>query len=326
MTPVAPESIWSEQALFGKALLYSEQMESHSVEEWQFGLWSALSLEFLARAALAHISPVLVADNKDWENLFHALGKSPINKKFSPKSLSTGAVFLRLSKLIPEFNHEKVAFCLEHIGRRNAELHSGELSFSNLRPSEWLSKFYFSCQELLSSMNKDLSDFISEPITAQEMIDSLKDTAAKAVQQDIKAHKQVWSNKNEEEQNKAILQADAWATRQAGHRVHCPSCNANALVQGTPSGPVQTQIDEDDELIKKQTFLPSSFECIACELRITGFSKLSACGLGDAFTGTSIHSPAEFFDLYTQEDLDDMRAELEYDIRYEYENEMDFNE
>ena len=56
---------WSEEALFGKALLYIERMESYTADDWQFGFWSALSLELLARAALAHISPVLLADTKN---------------------------------------------------------------------------------------------------------------------------------------------------------------------------------------------------------------------------------------------------------------------
>lgn len=64
---------WSEEALFGKALLYTERMDSFTADDWQFGFWSALSLELLARAALAHISPVLLADTKNWRNLMHAL-------------------------------------------------------------------------------------------------------------------------------------------------------------------------------------------------------------------------------------------------------------
>ena len=55
--------------------------------------------------------------------------------------------------------------------------------------------------------------------------------------------------------------------------------------------------------------LPSSFECIACGLRISGISKLSACGLGDAFTKTSKLSVAEFFGLYTEDELEEARAE-----------------
>ena len=71
--------------------------------------------------------------------------------------------------------------------------------------------------------------------------------------------------------------------------------------------------------MQRQTMLPSAFECIACGLRISGLSKLSACGLGDAFTAKSTYSAAEFFGLYTEEDLEEARNEM---ANYE----EDFNE
>jgi hypothetical protein len=55
--------------------------------------------------------------------------------------------------------------------------------------------------------------------------------------------------------------------------------------------------------------LPSSFECVACNLKISGISKLSACGLGDAFTATSTFSASKFFGLYTEEELEEARKE-----------------
>jgi len=140
------------------------------------------------------------------------------------------------------------------------------------------------------------------------MIESLEDAAAKAVHQDIKAHAQVWSNKEIEEQQTARAQAAAWAIRQIGHRIDCPACHSPALLQGNPSGTVSTTVDED-EVSQRQTMVPSSFECIACGLRISGLSKLNACGLGDAFTAKSTYSAAEFFGLHTDDELEDARNE-----------------
>ena len=74
MTPNAATHPWSEEALLAKAFLYAEQMEATKAEDWEFGFWSALSLEFLARAALAHISPTLLCNTANWRNLHYALG------------------------------------------------------------------------------------------------------------------------------------------------------------------------------------------------------------------------------------------------------------
>jgi len=309
---------WSSDSLYAKALLYVEQMESNIADEWQYGLWSALCLELLSRAALSNISPLLLADSGNWRNLNYALGNAPTAKKFSPVSIPTKEVLARLTELYPEFTQEVAGFCSKHVERRNAELHTGETVFTDIGTSQWLPRFYQACNLLLGFMGKSLSDFIEDSEQAKSLIESLEDAAAKAVTQDIKAHAKVWENKSEEEQKSALLQATTWATRHAGHRVECPSCKSEALLQGSASGAVSTKI-EDDEVIQRQTMLPSSFECIACGLKITGFSKLTSCGLGDAFSEKTIYTAAEFFELYTEDEVEQARKEA-------FEYEPDFNE
>jgi hypothetical protein len=318
MTPKIAAHPWSEESLLGKAVLYVERMESYTADDWQFGFWSALGLELLARAALAHISPVLLADDKNWRNVVHALGGAPTAKKYSPASIATKDVLARLNELVPEFTEEVAGFCTTHAGRRNSELHSGELAFSSLGTSKWLPRFYVACKVLLKSMDRELADLVSNAKSAEAMIDSLEDAAAKAVNQDINAHALVWSNKTEQERKDVTLRAKAWATRQAGHCVVCPACKCSALVQGNASGTVATSVI-DDEVVQRQTVLPSSFECVACGLRISGLSKLSACGLGDAFTSKSTYTAAEFFGLYTEDDIEEARHEAR-------EPDIDFNE
>jgi hypothetical protein len=318
MNGIVDANPWSSETLLAKAQLYTEQMEHTVADDWRYGLWSALSLELLSRAALANISPILLADAKNWQNLLHALGRAPTAKLFSPTSISTREVLARLTELVPEFTKEVAGFCSQHIDRRNTELHSGESAFSGLGTSEWLPRYYKACKILLEAMGKDLSCFAAASDKAEEMVNSLADEAAKAVQKEINAHAKVWQGKPDQERDTALLQARSWATRHAGHRVVCPACQSPALLQGSPSGSVSTTIG-DDEVIQRQTLLPTAFECIACGLKIAGYSKLSACGLGDAFTETSVYTAAEFFELYTEEDLEEARAGMP-------EYEPDFNE
>lgn len=58
---------WSSDSLFAKSLTYLQQMEASIADDWKYGLWSSLSLELLARAALSNVSPVLLADSKKLE-------------------------------------------------------------------------------------------------------------------------------------------------------------------------------------------------------------------------------------------------------------------
>ena len=60
VTPGPVPETWDAEALYNKAQRYAERMlEVES--DWEKALWSGLSLELLARAALANISPALLA-------------------------------------------------------------------------------------------------------------------------------------------------------------------------------------------------------------------------------------------------------------------------
>jgi hypothetical protein len=295
-------------------------MQRCTAADWQFGLWSSLSLELIARAALANISPTLLANRKDWRNICHALGRATTAKGFTPTSTLIYEVLSILHELLDDFTKELLDFCVSHCARRNSELHSGEGVFASLGTSAWLPKYYASCDVLLRSMGKSLGDLFDDPKAAEHMIASLQDSAAKAVAKDVEAQKQLWQKKNSVQREASLAQAVAWATRHAGHRVTCPACGSPALVRGSGQGVVTTEIGED-MIVQRQTMLPSSFECVACGLKISGFSKLSACGLGDAFTATSTSAAAEFFGLHTEEELAEAQA-----TSLEPEWEEDFNE
>jgi len=115
---------WSSEALFNKALLYVGEMERYTADDWKFGFWSSLSLELLARAALANISPTLLANRNDWRNIYHGLGYPPQKKGFTPTSVTTGELLTMLNEVLPEFISELRDFCITHCARRNAELHT----------------------------------------------------------------------------------------------------------------------------------------------------------------------------------------------------------
>ena len=48
-------------------------------------------------------------------------------------------------------------------------------------------------------------------------------------------------------------------------------------------------------MVETQQYLPSKFECVACQLKISGLSPLTACGLGDTFTATFTYELADYY-------------------------------
>ena len=287
---------WAPDALFAKAQKYAEEMLKTTKDDWKHGLWSSLTLELLGRAALANINPALLADPKDWNHLLFALGYQPKASKFSPKSIDVSSVFSRLKDLLKDFTPELEGFSVLHMQRRNEELHSGSSPFDGYAISGWLPSFYEASKVLLVSMQRDLSTLLGsdEAAAAEAMIAAAKDEQAKAVKKSVAAHQTVWDSKDQNEQNSLMNKANVWASRQDGHRVKCPACNCDALVFGIAIAPATQSIDAD-QITETQQFLPSKFECIACGLKMSGLSHLSACGLGAPFKATYVYDAADYY-------------------------------
>jgi hypothetical protein len=288
---------WNPESLFVKAQRYIENMLAVDSNQWEYALWSSLSLEFVARAALANVSPALLADNKEgWSSLYHALGFKPPELKFTPKSISISDVFRRLLAILPDFNKEHSDFGILHTGRRNSELHSGEAAFEGINASTWQPEFYRAINILLRSMGMSLADFIGEDEAnvAAKMIAAAADDNAKAVLGDIEAHKLIWAAKSDDDRAALSQSASVWATRQNGHRVACPACVSQALVTGEPVSAPAQKLDEG-QIMETQEHLPNRFECIACGLKIGGLSRLTVAGLGERYKKTHFYDASEYY-------------------------------
>ena len=289
---------WSKNAFFAKAQRYIEEMQKNDSDEWQFAFWAALSLEFIVKAALANISQALVAEGSDWNNLLYSTGQQPNQKKFVPRTADISGLIRNIETAFPEFTKEMLDFAVAHMNMRNRELHSGALAFDDVAAASWMPKFYLVCDFLLKQMGESLESLLGKENVeeAEQYIKAHKDEAAKAVKQNINAHKTIWEELTPEQQAERITQAKAASMRYWGHRVKCPSCGCPALLQGSPAGVPKTEVD-DDGIVEKQRMLPSDFECVGCGLKITGYSKLLACDLGEPFISTSVTSPLEYFNV-----------------------------
>lgn len=295
--PGPVSATWNPQAFYDKAERYIQEAHGLDTDGWDYALWSSLSLELLARAALANVHPALLSEpDKSGSNLVSALGFEPIEKKFTPKSIAVTDVFRRLTALLPDFLVEHENFGIQHTGRRNAELHSGELAFDGVKGAAWQPRFYQTCKVLLASMGMTLEEFVgaNEAKAAEALIAAAADESAKAVLGDVEAHRKVWAAKDAGERATLVAQAEVWASRHEGHRVTCPACDTLALVFGGPVAAATRKI-EDDVIIERQEYLPTHFECIACGLKIHNLSRLAVVELAGRYTNTQEYDAAEHY-------------------------------
>lgn len=64
------------------------------------------------------------------------------------------------------------------------------------------------------------------------------------------------------------------------------------MTGGPVSAPVRKL--DGDEIVEKQEYLPSHFECIACGLKIGGLSRLAVVSLANRYTNTQVYDAAQY--------------------------------
>lgn len=290
---------WDKDALWSKSKGYVERALQEDRNNEMFPFWLSLSLELLARAAVSSIHPLLLAEpNKDDPtNILHALGRP--TGKGKPKSLAISGVFKLCRHLVPGFTEEDLKICTALADLRNEELHSGAIAFAILPTASWLTHFYRAATALANVQGHTLEDFLGdeESAAATKMITADTDAVKAKVQKALHDHKRAFEAKSLDER-RGLAEASAADAEQmawdGGHRVACPSCDSKTYVTGE-SFSLKAPVLEDDEIVVRETMLPTALECHACGLRLTSHAELAEATLGAQYTRTARYDPLDFY-------------------------------
>jgi hypothetical protein len=313
---------WERDPLWAKARLFFERALNTQREDPAFGLWCSLGLELLARAALASISPALLAEpDREHKNLLHTL-----DKQFEipqPKSINASLVFQLCLKIFPAFTSDDSKIAAALLNRRNEELHSGAAAFDEYDPSKWLAGYYHACQSLCNALGQTLTDLFGqeEAEFAEKLLAEDRGNLKARVLGAIASYKKLFDSKTPEEKRSAREEAETLAqslSTKRHHRVVCPACGSGATVQGVLFGKEHVT-HEDDEIVVRQSVSPTDFSCSACGLHLTTYAALETAGLGSPYTRTTRSSPEDYYGLIDPDNLDSYMEE--YAQAQEYDNE-----
>lgn len=322
---------WERDPLWTKARLFFEHALDHDRDDPRFGLWCAFGLELLARAAIASVSPTLLAQSdREHRHLLHALGRG--DPKLGPQSISASEVFRLCSTLFDQFGAEHTTSALALVNRRNTELHSGESAFAGYTTQHWIPGLYSCCRALVEPLGETLATLLGkdEAAEAAAVLAVMEKEVRERVLNRIARYGEVFNNKPEAERSAAQVAAEAAAQRLAHnrhHRVRCPACSSVATVQGDTLGSSKVEHDAiGAEIVVKQAVAPRRFSCTACNLTLEGYAELAVARVGDQYTRTTRYSPEEYYELINPDDHEEIariaRDHLGfYDPRDEYDNE-----
>lgn len=314
---------WNRDPLWAKARLFFQHAFDTERDDPTFGLWCSFGLELLARAAVASVSPALLAQpDNDQRNLLHVVHAG--SELAFPKSTPAAQVIGLCGRLFVEFSEEDEKTAKALFNQRNAELHSGAAAFEDYRPSQWLTGFYHACSSLAVILGESLDTLFGkdEAEFAEAVLAEDRANVKKEVLSSISAHKKVFEELGAGEQATRKVKAEERGRElatQRHHRVTCPACGCIATVQGRPFGKEHVTHEESGDIIVRQAVSPTDFSCFACGLAFTTYAQLEVAGLADHYTRTTTYSPEDYYGLVDpdQFDFDSLRAE---DLR-EYDNE-----
>ena len=312
---------WERDPLWAKARLFFERAFNESRDDPAFGLWCSLGLELLGRAALASVSPTLLAEpDNEHKHLLHALGRG--SKRVPRKSISTAQVFALCRQLFgASFTEDDFKAAMALVNRRNEELHTGSAAFEQYQPREWLPGFYRVSRNLAEAIGESLENLFGneEAGVAQETLAENENDTRQRVRSAIAAYARVFREKPEPERQAAAEHAEKQGkdlAYQRHHRVTCPACECIATVQGKTFGNEHTTHEEDTIKVRQPVY-PTSFSCSACGLQLTGYTELNAAGLGGHYTRTTAYTPEEYYGLINPNDFDPTPYIEEY-LREQY--------
>lgn len=314
---------WDRDSLWAKSKLYFERSFEVDRTNEIFGLWCAMGLELLSRSTIANFSPVLLAEpDSDQKHILSALGLG--SSTAQRKSISTSQVLRLCKELIPQFTDYEHSIASALAGRRNEELHSGTAAFIEYKHQAWIGGFYKCCKVLAESQGESLTSLLGEDEakTAENIIEELNNEVTSKVKSKIAAFAKVFADKSPEEQSSlkahALAQSEQLSHRQH-HRVECPACKAIATVQGDTYGREQIE-HKDQEIIVRQSVIPTKFSCKSCGLNLDGYGELTVANIADHFTHRVHYTPEEFYELVDPNDRAAMDSYAEAHGYYYFSN------
>jgi hypothetical protein len=149
----------TKEGLLGKSKLYIRRaFRAREAEEFdEYQLWASLAVELLGKAALAGIHPSLVADPTHFESLSAASG---LHIGVDLKTITAKTLYTRLRHVTKYFDTRVQEFCDQLSLRRNAELHSGEAPFQQMRLEVWEGQYWHAAQIILDVMKSSLDEWL----------------------------------------------------------------------------------------------------------------------------------------------------------------------
>ena len=278
--------MWDYDGLIGKARVYFERAESVAeADDDAFAVWLLLGMEFLLRAPLAKVSPMLLAD-PNGDAILHAAGFPSGSDAKEPKSIQATTVITRLRRIIEAFTAAREDDATILTALRNRELHTSEAVLASIDIPLWLPRFTRVAEVICTHLGLDATD-----VVGKEVMDwgrALVDAEDKKLAHEVATR--IATAKAFAEQLTGTEVHDRWETARASRKypavvVDCPACGLKVAVELEPIRTTNERLD-NDEIVRDIISVARGLHCPVCNLALTSTAEVSTAGLPQQHTRT----------------------------------------
>ncbi|APU17783.1 MULTISPECIES: hypothetical protein [Actinoalloteichus] len=279
-------ALWQKSRLFLNHAMDVEEFRTFD----ERALWASLALELLAKAALARVSPLLVAaPNEEGSNLLVAAGLTQGKGGFNSVTAST--LFTRCAKAFRPFD---VAEAKGISRARNDYLHGGAAVFSTIPEEAWWPRYWAQAAILINAQDRDIDELVGPDRVAivedylarnkRNIEHRVEMLIARAAQRLKQYRDGVLPAKLFSEWNKTF---DHGVSLSYSAIEKCPACGEEGEVEGdiVESSDVQyAQVNDDEwDVWANTTVLSDLFSCSTCKLVLDGSDLLAVAGISMEF-------------------------------------------
>jgi rubredoxin len=298
IAPYDHEALWLKAKVFLNRAMDPDPVRSFDEQAF----WASAALELLGKAALARVSPLLIAEpTEEGVNILIATGLIEGTAKFTSVSAST--VFKRCQRAFRPFS---AADALKFAEARNEYLHGPALGLVTLPPEAWWPRYWALASILVTAQDREIEELVGpDRVSAvgaylqqnaknvEHRTESLIARAAQRIAQyragNLPARVQMeWQSNPDLTAGLSYSEAET-----------CPACGSTGTLEGDDDSDTSYQYEPgDDEYDPGTTWaeitVPADyFSCPTCHLVLDRYELIEQADLPTTFEVIDDEPPEE---------------------------------
>lgn len=293
------DDLWTKAQVFARRSLSDQHVRDFD----ERAFWATTALEFLAKSALAHISPLLIIPpDADGKHVLATLGVIAYDGA-DIQTIQAKALWSRAERTFRSFSGKEAA---QFSASRNEYMHGGGTGTPLHPESVWLGKLWNQASILVVAADQDLHGLVGATLLPQ--VEGYLAQHKDHVEEHVAALLQRARQRVDQRDNPATTSAlrdelsrpfEASAQLNYISTASCPACGDEGSLEGEDYGDVEVEYPDDPEdmwtsPIERLQVYAIYFGCSNCRLVLDRLEFLEQAGVVTSFEIEREYEPDDY--------------------------------